>query len=118
MVSFDLHSLSDAALIEQLRDLRLRIGLLGPQIEPAKNRGRRTRKILRCTFLTAGGFFVATIDPLGLLLVLFGGLDWVETISDDAATMNRDLALRRQINELRAQLDAVEVEMVRRGLSS
>jgi hypothetical protein len=67
--------------------------------------------------LTAGGFFAATINPLGLLLVLLGGLDWVEAISDDATTMNRDLALRGQINGLRAQLDAVESEMVRRSLS-
>jgi hypothetical protein len=68
--------------------------------------------------LTAGGFLAATIDPLGLLLVLLGGWDWVENISDDANTMNRDLKLRRQMNELGAQLDAVESEMVRRGLVS
>jgi hypothetical protein len=32
--------------------------------------------------------------------------------------MNRDLTLRRQINELGAELEAVRSEMVRRGLIS
>jgi hypothetical protein len=68
--------------------------------------------------LTAGGFLAATIDPLGLLLVLLGGWDWVENISVDATTMNRDLTLRRRMNELGVELDAVRAEMVRRGLIS
>jgi hypothetical protein len=118
MALADLRDLTDAALIEYLRDLRLRIALLGPQIETAKDRRGRTIKVLRGTVLTAGGFLAATIDPLGLLLVLLGGWDWVENISDDATTMNRDLTLRRQMNALGAELEAVRSEMVRRGLIS
>jgi hypothetical protein len=45
----DLRDLTDAALIEYLRDVRLRIALLGPQIETAKDRRGRTIKVLRGT---------------------------------------------------------------------
>lgn len=42
-------------------------------IESVRDRRGRTVKIVRGTILTAGGFLAATIDPLGLLLVLLGG---------------------------------------------
>jgi hypothetical protein len=80
MAAVDLRDLSDVELIDHLRDLRLQIALLEPNIETWKDRRRRTIKIVRGTILTAGGFIGATIDPLGLLLVVLGGWDWVEAI--------------------------------------
>lgn len=118
MAPIDLRGITDIELLEQLRNLRLRIALLEPHIDTARDRTRRTTKIVRGTILTAGGFLAATIDPLGLLLVVLGGWDWVDTISDDADTTNRGLAVRRQINALEAELDEIESELVRRGLIS
>jgi hypothetical protein len=68
--------------------------------------------------LTTGGFIAATIDPLGILLVLLGGWDWVEGISGDAKATNKDIAMRKKISELNAELDLVELELKHRNLLS
>jgi ribosomal protein L29 len=118
MAAEELRDLSDVELKERLRDVRLTIGLLGPQIETRKKRKSRTIKVIRGTVLMAGGFIAATIDPLGLTLVLFGGWDWVEGIADDAKATNKDVAMRRKINELNAELDLIEFELRQRNLIS
>lgn len=64
----------------------------------------------------AGGFIVATLDPLGAVLVLLGGWDWVVGISDDAKAMNKNLAMRGRINDLNTELNLVELEFKRRNL--
>jgi hypothetical protein len=105
MAAEELRNLSDAELSERLRDVQLTIGLLGSQIETKNERRNRTIKVIRGTILTAGGFIVATIDSLGLLLVLLGGWDWVDGISGDAKSTNKDVAVRGKIYELNAELD-------------
>jgi hypothetical protein len=116
MAAVDLPGLSDSELLERLQALRLQIALLEPDIEDRKDRRRRTIKIVRGTILAAGGFLGATVDPMGLFLVLLGGWDWVEGISDDATEMNKNLAVRRRVNELAAQLDEIELELRKRNL--
>jgi hypothetical protein len=115
-VPVDLRGLSDAELIEHLRDVRLRIAVLEPQIETRTNRIRRTIKAVRGTFLTVGGFLTLTADLFGFLLVLLGWWDWIETIADDARETNRGLAVRRAMAKLALELDKVQMELGRRGL--
>jgi hypothetical protein len=116
MAAVDLPGLSDTELLERLRDLRLQIALLAPDIETREDRRRRTTKIVRGTILAAGGFIGATIDPMGLMLVLLGGWDWVEGISDDANEMNKNLALHKRVVELNNELGEIDVELRRRNL--
>src|SRR5947209_3538071 len=118
MAAEQLGNLSDAELNDRLREMRLTVGLLGPQIETRKERRNRTMKVVRATVLTAGGLIAATIDSLGLLLVLLGGWDWVDGISGDAKATNKDIAMRRRISEVNAELDLIEFELRRRHLIS
>src|SRR5581483_2346882 len=110
----NLGQLSDRELNEYLLRLNQRIADLAPRLDTPRERNRRTVKVLRGTILIAGGLFTATVDPIGVVLLLLGGWDWAEGISDDAETMNRGLAVRRQMNELEAELDEVEAELRRR----
>jgi hypothetical protein len=67
-------------------------------------------KVLRATFLTAGGFFVITVDILGGLLLLVGAWDWVDAIADDVDTMNVQNSLQRELSEIEEELEAAETE--------
>jgi hypothetical protein len=115
MTPDEVRSLSDARLREHLRDLRLEIGLLAPFIEAREERTQRTIKVIRGTVLMAGGLVFATFEPAGAILALLGGWDWIVGISDDAKAMNQNLAMRRKINDLNAELDVIESEFRRRG---
>ncbi len=115
MAEVDLRRLSDDELKDYLRDLTIRIALLEPHLETSEDRRRRTVKIVRGTILSAGGFLGAEKSPLGFLLVLLGGWDWIEAISDDAKATNKNLVIRRGINALNAELDDVERELRRRN---
>jgi hypothetical protein len=64
--------------------------------------------------LTAGGLFAASFDLLGIMLTLFGLWDWAEVLVDDAAEMNRQIALRRALKELGRLLDQAEAELQQR----
>jgi hypothetical protein len=110
----NLRDLSDRELVDHIRILERDIAALGAQIEPAAERRKRTLRIVRATFLTAGGFFAASYDVLGVALTLFGVWDWVEGFVDDAQTMNRQIALERTIRELEHSFEASEEEFHRR----
>jgi hypothetical protein len=110
----DLTLLSDAELQTHAENLRVRVDAIGVRIQAVPTLRSRNLKVLRATFLTAGGFFVATFDPLGGLLLLIGAWDWVESISDDAAVMNAENQLRREEDEIEKDLDKVEAELVAR----
>jgi hypothetical protein len=111
----NLRDLSDRELGDYIRNVERDIASLGAQIETAGTRRKRTLKIIRATFLTAGGFFAATFDLLGIALTLFGVWDWVEVFVDDAREMNRQAALHRAIKELESALVASEEELLRRS---
>lgn len=110
----DLGDLSDRELTDHIRILERDIAALGAQIEPAAVRRKRTIKIVRATFLTAGGFFAASFDFLGIALTLLGVWDWVEVFVDDAREMNRQIALHRALKELESRFDAAQEELLRR----
>jgi hypothetical protein len=62
----DLRDLSDHELADHIRILERDIASFGARIEPAAAKRKRTIKIVRATVLTAGGFFVASFDFLGI----------------------------------------------------
>jgi hypothetical protein len=117
MPDVDLRRLSDAELIDHLRDVRLRIAVLEPQIQTRTDRIRGTIKVVRGTILVAGGILTMTADLFAFLLILLGAWDWTETIADDARETNRSMAVRRAMRQLVIDLDEVQAELGRRGLA-
>jgi hypothetical protein len=109
-----LGDLSDRDLIKYIRSLDRDIGAARAQIETAATRRKRTLRIVRATILTAGGFFAATFDVLGIALTCFGVWDWIEVIADDAEEMNRQIALHRAAEEYLRLLQEAEEELQRR----
>jgi len=67
-------------------------------------------KLIRGTFLATGGFLTATIDILGIVLVVVGLWEWIDVVVEDANAMNDRNALRRRISDLSVQLVAAEME--------
>ncbi len=108
---FDIARLSISELEDFIQDCRLRIARCEAQIEPSAFQRRRTFKILRGTVLMAGGFFGATFDPITLFLILLGAWDWIDGFSEDAAAMNRQIALHREANDISEQLDAAQARL-------
>lgn len=110
----ELRDLSDRELTDHIRNLERDIAAFGAQIEPAAAKRKRTVKIVRATVLTAGGFFAASFDFLGTVFILLGVWDWAEVFVDDAREMNRQIALRRALQELESRFDAAQEEFLQR----
>ena len=68
----------------------------------------------------AAGFFGLTLDPISALVAVVGFFDWAESLRDDAARMNRRIALHRQLTVYKGQITLLEAEVLRRtgGYSS
>jgi hypothetical protein len=105
-----MQDLSDRELANLIRDLRVQIAELEPHIDSATDVRRRTMKLIRGTFLATGGFLTATIDILGIVLVVVGLWEWIDVVVEDANAMNDRNALRRRISDLSVQLVAAEME--------
>ena len=60
----DLPTLSDRDLGNFIRDVRLKIVACESRLESSATTRQRTVKLARGTFLTVGGFFEITLEPL------------------------------------------------------
>ena len=110
----DLTRLTEDELVDLIHDLQIEADALVPFVEDRRTWNRRTIRLVRGTILTAGGFFGATFDPIALLLVLLGFIDWLEAITDDARVLNQQLTLRQRIVSLRQRIEAADAELERR----
>jgi len=113
-VDDDLAQLTNDELVDLINDLQIEAEALVPFVEDRRAWNRRTIRLVRGTVLTAGGFFGATFDPISLLLVLLGFIDWLEAIVDDARALNQQLTLRQRIVSLRRRIEAALAELERR----
>lgn len=114
MARIDPAALSNVELQTHAEYLRRRLGAAGARIQALGTSRARTTKILRATFLTAGGFFAVTVDVLGGLLLLVGAWDWVDAIRDDVETMNAQNSLQLELSEIEEELEIAETELENR----
>ncbi len=111
---YDLSYLSNAELDDCVRVVRAQISELEATLGAIPSSRQRTIKVVRATFLTAGGILVGAVDALGFLFAAIGLWDCVETLLEDARTMNAQHSMIAEVNYLQAQLSAIESEVQRR----
>jgi hypothetical protein len=113
--SDDLGTLPDEELRAEISWLQTEIAVREAKIETLELESRRTRRLLRGTFLTAAGFFGLSLDPISALVILVGIIDWIDVVKDDNAAMNSRIALQRDKTLLLKRLEQIEAEVRKRG---